>query len=755
MSTTRSLVFCLVVATFGGIGCSGGGGGGGGAGVAANNPPAIAASIVIETDEDTALSIDLKSFVSDPDGDTISIGSIVVLPGNGGLSPLTAAGTVTYTPNPDFNGNDTFRFRANDGRGGEVEGLVSLTIRPVNDPPRIPVATASVSTPEDVAIAIDLATLVVDADGDPIQIDSIVTPPTSGSLSAIAGTSVTYTPAADQNGMDSFRFRASDGQGGQAEGDVMLTIQPVNDAPVAQTGVSVTTPEDTELAIDLGPLVSDVDGDPIQIDSIVLAPALGSLGPIVGTSVTYTPAPDQNGVDVFRYRAIDGQGGQVEGEISITIEPVNDDPVAVDDTASTLDGVAVTIEVLLNDSDAELDSLTIVSVTVPTLGAAMIAPSGSAIDYTPPTGLCGDDQFSYTIEDGNGGMATAQVTVTVICADFEVSGTPIQDSYDITQPNPVVTTTISIRELPSSTGFPNDVVSLSLVIEHDPTILEVLSATPSPALAALNGGAGPDLFDAAASAPGVLTVTVTLGATPVVPSMGIDLFRVDYQPVASVAMGDPAGLSTSLSWGPSSVEIPLGTVPLTTIDIPVEMTPAALPSPDFFYLTPGARIVYDSLLGTANHSQSIYMQEGPGSAMFPRSIDGFSLGLAEDTSLLTPTTVDLGVDTQALNGGAGPDFFAANVIPTGGITAAAVFSIQFLEALPAPQAREILVVDYETVTANLAGNTIGATTSLMFVSTLGIPPMPPVNNLVVVGPVGFVPLFVEGSIVLTPSPTAP
>ncbi|MGE3165611.1 MAG: Ig-like domain-containing protein [Planctomycetota bacterium] len=751
MHTTRALVFLVLVTLLVAAGCNRKGGGGGG-GATTNSAPTVAASIAIETDEDTNLSVDLKAFVSDPDGDTISIGSIVTPPMNGALSAVTATGEVTFSPAANFTGADSFRFRASDGRGGEVEGLVGLTVRPVNDPPEVLPGSLAFVTPEDTPITLDLGSLVIDVDADPVQISAIVTPPVQGTLGALSGGSVTYTPAPDQSGTDTFRFRASDGQGGDVEADVSLTIQPVNDAPVAQSGVALSTPEDTALTIDLGSLVTDVDGDPVQIDAIVQLPSLGTVGAIVGTSVEYTPAANQSGADSFRYRAIDGQGGSVEGEVAITIDPVNDDPVAVDDIADTLEGVAVVVAVLANDSDAELDPLTILSVTAPGLGTAVIAPSGTEIEYTPPSTGCVTDSFTYTIGDGNGGTATGTVDVTVICAELELSGSPIQETYDVTMPSPVVTTTISLREPPTSTGFPSDVTGWVVVIEHDPNLLSFVAATPSAILAALNGGAGPDVFDATSPTPGVVNVTVTLGASVLVPGSGADLFTVEYQPVSSAATGNLVGITTFLTWGQSTIALGLGSVQPTTTEVSVELTPEALPSADFFFITPGARVVYDSLLGTASHTQAVLVQEGPGDPSFPRAIDGFSLGLAEDPNLLTPISVALGSDAQALNGGAGPDFFVANVLPGGGIVVAAVVSIQFLEALPAAQAREVLRVEYEANPTALAGNATGTSTSLAFVSTLGPPVVPAVSTLVVVGPVGFTPVGVTGTFELFPSP---
>ena len=110
---------------------------------------------------------------------------------------------------------------------------------------------------------------------------------------------------------------------------------------------------------------------------------------------------------------VSGQGVTGSGTYSFQLReaPANTAPVAAADTVATDVNVAVVIDVLANDSDADGDPLVVSAVTPPTNGAA--STDGSTVTYTPALGFVGTDAFTYTITDGRGGEATATVTVVV------------------------------------------------------------------------------------------------------------------------------------------------------------------------------------------------------------------------------------------------------------------------------------------------------------------------------------------------------
>src|SRR5207245_2416974 len=131
-------------------------------------------------------------------------------------------------------------------------------------------------------------------------------------------------------------------------------------------------------------------------------------------TVTYTPAANFNGSDTFTYTISDGHGATATGTVSITVKPVNDAPVAADDSTVTDEDTDVTFAVLANatDRDADGDTLAVTAVTPGTHGSTAINPNGS-VTYTPAAGYSGGDSFTYTVSDGHGGTATASVAITV------------------------------------------------------------------------------------------------------------------------------------------------------------------------------------------------------------------------------------------------------------------------------------------------------------------------------------------------------
>ncbi len=162
---------------------------------------------------------------------------------------------------------------------------------------------------------------------------------------------------------------------------------------------------------------SDPDGDPLTA-VLETSTAQGMLALASDGSFSYTPDPDFNGTDGFTYTARDAEEASVPVTVTLTVQPVNDPPVAIADTAQALSGNAVLIDVLANDSDVDGDALTIVSVTQPAAGS--VTASTLSLIYAAPPGFSGTESFTYTAGDGNGGTATATVTVTVLPVIVEV-----------------------------------------------------------------------------------------------------------------------------------------------------------------------------------------------------------------------------------------------------------------------------------------------------------------------------------------------
>ena len=134
--------------------------------------------------------------------------SSVTQPADGSVV-INADETVAYTPASNFNGNDSFDYTIIDGQGGIDTATVTVSVTAVNDAPTA--ASDSASTSEDIAVNIDVLGNDTDVDGDTLTVNS-VTQPTNGSVLINADGTVSYTPASNFNGSDSFSYTVADGQ---------------------------------------------------------------------------------------------------------------------------------------------------------------------------------------------------------------------------------------------------------------------------------------------------------------------------------------------------------------------------------------------------------------------------------------------------------------------------------------------------------------------------------------------------------------
>ena len=175
--------------------------------------------------------------------------------------------------------------------------------------------------------------------------------------------------------------------------------------PIA-TNDSETTSEGTSVIINVLANDIDPDGDSMTVASVTQGNK-GSVTINEDNTITYTPNEDETGTDSFTYTITDGNGGQETANVTVTIEAENESPLAVDDTASTAEETAVTIDVLANDTDGDGDTLTVSSVTQGVAGSVQIN-ADNTVTYTPDAGAAGTDSFTYIITDGNGGAGNGQ-----------------------------------------------------------------------------------------------------------------------------------------------------------------------------------------------------------------------------------------------------------------------------------------------------------------------------------------------------------
>ena len=244
----------------------------------------------------------------------------------------------------------------------------------------------------------------------------ILTDPTNGVLAGTAPDLV-YTPNEDFYGEDSFTFRVSDGLSYSDPATIMIDVLPVNDAPVAVAD-TYETEEDTELNVAAPGVLdndSDVEGDPLTaiLDTDV---EQGMLTLNADGSFSYLPEENFYGEDSFSYISSDGELESEVVTVTITVTPVNDAPVAVDDSYMTDQDKALEVlavdGVLSNDSDIEDDPLTAILVADVQFGTLVLDPDGSFV-YIPDQGFNGVDTFTYQANDSELDSDVATVTITV------------------------------------------------------------------------------------------------------------------------------------------------------------------------------------------------------------------------------------------------------------------------------------------------------------------------------------------------------
>ncbi|MBP7502681.1 MAG: tandem-95 repeat protein, partial [Aquabacterium sp.] len=272
--------------------------------------------------EDTAVTYTAAQVLgNDTDIDSTNLSIASVTAGSGGSVVLNADGTVTFTPNANFNGTADFIYTVTDGALTSVPATVTVAVSPVND---APVAVAdSATTAEDTPVIIDVLANDTDVDGPALSIKSATVDPAQGSVSIVDGKLV-FTPAPNFAGSATITYVSTDGSADSAPTAVNVTVTPVNDAPVTANH-STSTTEDTPVT---GKVVaSDVDGDVLSY-SVQSGASHGTLALNATTGdYTYTPAANYNGADSFTVSVSDGQGGVAIATVNVSVTPANDAPV--------------------------------------------------------------------------------------------------------------------------------------------------------------------------------------------------------------------------------------------------------------------------------------------------------------------------------------------------------------------------------------------------------------------------------------------
>jgi len=382
-------------------------------------------------DEDQAMVIDLARGDNDPDGPQRVV-QVLNAPSFGNLVEL-GGGVFSYSPTADFNGEDSFTYQVFDGLATSNVATVRLTINAVNDAP-VAVGEAY-AFDEDVALEVlpnGVLANDTDVDGDSLSV-ILVSGVAHGALTLSADGGFTYTPDANYNGSDSFSYKVNDGSADSNVVTVNLTIGAVNDAPLAIED-AYAVDEDNTLSVSAANGVltndSDVDGDSLSV-ILVSNVVHGVLVLDADGGFAYTPDANYNGSDSFIYRVSDGVTISNDITVSLSIRPVNDAPVARDNSYSVARNgtLAVVAEggVLANDSDVEGDALVAELVSEPAHGQLVLNADGS-FTYTPDVGYSGTDSFVYAAKDG---VDTSAATVFLNVGGGNNAPLAVADAYTV------------------------------------------------------------------------------------------------------------------------------------------------------------------------------------------------------------------------------------------------------------------------------------------------------------------------------------
>jgi len=618
----------------------------------------VADDDVAETTDGVAVVVDVLANDFDIDGDlapaTVEITGAGPL--NGGWAINAVSGAITYTPNPGFTGTETFTYQVCDAGGRCDNATVSIAVT------TIPVAPVAVddggSTSTDVPVTIDILANDSDADGDldPTSVTKVV-PPTNGSVEFDPVTGVAeYTPAPGFTGNDSFTYSVCDLGDRCASAEVLIavgsTFVAVDDTATTTAGVQVVT----------AVLDNDVDSnnniDPASV-AVVSPPANGSTTVNATTgAITYLPNVGFSGVDTFTYQVCDADGLCPQATVTVTVNAAPSPPIADDDVASTLDSVAVVIDVLSNDADADLD-LDPTSVSIqsrPSNGNTAVNPSTGAVTYTPNPSFTGTDSFTYRVCDRQAPPECDVALVSIAVATGPQAPMANDDAASTAAGVDVV-----IPVLDNDTDGDGDldpssvevtIAALNGSTSRDP-LTGAITYTPNPGFS----GSDSFVYSVCDSQPicDTATVSVTIAAAPRPPVAGDDSETTGFETAIEVdVLGNDTDPDGDLD--PNSVQVTIDALNGTTSRDP--LTGAITYTPDAGF-SGSETIEYEvcDLTGLCDTAQLlITVNSGPTGPVAVDDSSPATAGVAVTVDvLLNDSDVDGDLDyTSASIFGAGP-----------------------------------------------------------------------------------------------------
>ncbi|TXD46292.1 tandem-95 repeat protein, partial [Polaribacter sp. IC073] len=498
--------------------------------ISVNDAPVVVNDIGNTTLEDTAITVNAIGGNDTDDGNVVASTIVLIDPSNPanignsttpleitgvGVYAVDAAGNVTFTPEDNFNGiaNIKYTIKDNDGVVSANQGTIGITVTAVND---APVVISEINdTDEDTTLTVTAANGLLnndsDEDGDQLSISTIEIDGTSyaagntitiaeGSLKLNSDGSYIFIPAANFNGaVRQITYNVTDDTT-TVSGTLDITVNSINDAPVAVNDLGNNTLEDTPITVNtIGGNDTD-DGNVVASTIVLIDPSnaantgdsttpleitgVGIYAVDAGGNVTFTPASDYNGPASIKYTIEDNDGlvSANQGTIGITVTAVNDAPIAVADTNALLEDIPLTVSaadgLLDNDSDTENNALTVTQFKV---GGATY-PSGNTVNLTEGTlQINSDGSYTFTPAANYNG-AVPQVIYTVsdgaktANATLDLNVTAVNDV-----PVAVADTNTTIEDTPLTVLAADGILKNDSDIENDALTVIALIVNGNPA----------------------------------------------------------------------------------------------------------------------------------------------------------------------------------------------------------------------------------------------------------------------------------
>ncbi|MFW1086127.1 tandem-95 repeat protein, partial [Vibrio parahaemolyticus] len=365
-------------------------------------------------------------------------------PANGTVS-VNPDGSVTYTPDDNYVGKDTFTYVVTSG-GVSESTTVEVNVTPVND---APVAKDDIATTqEDTAVTIDVLPNDTDVDGDKLSIQSATVPEAQGKVEIVDGKLV-FTPAENFNGHAEITYTVTDGALTD-QATVKVTVNAVNDTPVVESNIAdqALAEDFTPYTIDLNTAFSDVD----NVDGELTFSVSGNSNiqvAVVNGIATITPTADWNGSETLTFTATDPSGESVSQTVDFTVAPVVDIEA---DSTNVVEDTPTIINVLGNDTFEGKDKVVSLDAENGPKNGTVTVNNDGTVTYTPDDNYVGKDTFTYVVTSGG----VSESTTVSVDVTPENDAPVAKDDTAITDED----TPVTIDVLPNDTDVDGDKLSI-------------------------------------------------------------------------------------------------------------------------------------------------------------------------------------------------------------------------------------------------------------------------------------------------------